>query len=407
MNIAYVVWFESLQGRIIKGQVIEVLKNVSNISQNKNIYFFAFQPIHRILLHYRDFRNIWNELKGNGIKLVIIPSLILPKFINWFNAKFYVIPLIFLFSFPILLFLTSFKKINILHCRSYPIMLSAIIVKKINRRLKIIFDPRSDFPEENITAGNWTENSLTYKFWKKLEKMYLNESDITIAIVNTYVKHYKKISPKTVFSIIPNNVCVERFVSNNFFREKLRAKMGIRKNEILFCYCGSIGNHWHKPEIYARFIIKFRKLSVNHRFLFITPNKVYLENVFSMFGIRHEEYICVFSNFDDVPQYLSAADFGLMLMSRYKIAMAIKTAEYLAMGLPIIINSKPLGAKEIIDQYGIGLVIENMDNINYKDVEKFIQKKDKLSLKCRKIACNKFSTKKVATQYIEVYDKVY
>lgn len=406
MRIAYIIWIESLETPIIKGQVNEILKMIgNNLSKNDKLFFFAFQPVHHILLHYREIQNIKKELKNNNINLIIIPCLMLPRVINWTNAKWYIIPIIFIYTFPVLLFLRIIKNINLFHCRSYPIMLSAIAVKKLTK-IRIIFDPRSDFPEENITSNQWKDNSISYKTWKYLEKKYLKESDVTIAIVNTYVEHFKKIFPNSKLAIIPNNVDIKKFKFNKKFRQEFRTENGIKSDEIVFCYCGSMGSHWHKPEVYAKFIIRLRKFGIAHRFLFITHNVCVLKKIFNQFNIKQREYFAVSSTLWDVAKYLSIADFGLIFMDRFKIAMAIKTAEYLAMGLPIITNPEAMGAKEIVDRYGVGVVVEDFENIDFKVIENLVKKKDEISLKCRKIACERFSNEKISTQYIKIYKKL-
>ena len=93
-------------------------------------------------------------------------------------------------------------------------------------------------------------------------------------------------------------------------------------------------------------------------------------------------------------------------MENEDIRMSIKTAEYLSMGLPMIINSNVLGAKEIVEQYDVGLILEELENINLKKIENFVQKKEQFSLKCRKVACEKFSTEMVAMQYIKAYENL-
>jgi len=404
MNIAYTIWLENLKSPIIRGQVIEVLERIANnLSKSDTLYFFAFQSVHHILLHYREIQNIKKELKSNNIKLIIIPCLILPRLIDWFNVKWYIIPFIFLQSFPMLLFLVFIKKIDILHCRSYPIMLAVITVKKMKKELKIVFDPRSPFPEENITANRWTRRSFTYKLWKKMEKLYLNNSNITVAIANTYVEHFKKISPNSKFVIIPNNVDVEKFTLDKKFRACFRSKMGIASSEIIFAYSGSMGNHWNNPKVYAKFLIKLRELNTKHRFLFLTLNINELKKKFDQYGIESSEYFAIAARLEDMPKYLSTADFGINLMERPDIRMSIKTCEYLAMGLPIIINSNVLGAKEIVEHYGVGLILRDIENINLEEIKNFIQKKNQLTLKCREVACEKFSTEKVAKQYVSIY----
>jgi len=407
MNIAYAIWLESLKSPILKGQVIEILKEINKLSFKINIYFFAFQPAHRILLHYQEFQNIKKELNNSNIKLIIIPCLILPRIIDWFNAKWYIIPLIFIYTFPKLLFLVYYYNINILHCRSYPIMLSAVITKKVKNGIKIIFDPRSPFPEENITAHRWDASSFSYKLWKKLEKLYLKESDATIAITSTYIEHFKKISPQSFFFVIPNNVNTKKFLPNHKSHKQLRSKFCLAENEIIFVYSGSLGNHWNNPDIYARLIIKLRELDIKHKFLFLTSDKMILKETFDKYEIKDDEYINVCVDFDDVPKYLSIADFGMNLMDKKDIRMSIKTCEYLAMGLPVITNLNVLGAKEIVERYKVGLVIKDIENININEIKNIINEKESISQKARKLAIEKYSTNKVAKQYLNLYKTIY
>jgi len=406
MNIAYAIWLESLKSPILEGQVIEILKEISELSFEKKIIFFAFQPAHRILLHYQEFQNIKKELKNSNIKLIIIPCLILPRFINWFSAKWYIIPLIFIYTFPALLFLGITKNIEIFHCRSYPIMLAAVITKKIKKSIKIVFDPRSPFPEENIAANRWTNNSFSYKLWKILEKLYLKESDATIAITNTYIEHFKKISPQSCFAVIPNNVDVKKFMPNDKLRMNLRSELFLDDDEVIFVYSGSMGNHWNNPNIYAKFIIKLRELAIKHRFLFLTSNKKLLKEIFDKYNIKTDEYFNICVDFNNVPKYLSIADLGINLMDKKDIRMSIKTCEYLAMGLPVITNLNVLGAKEIVDKYKVGLIIKDIENINMKEIETIIEQKEELSSKCRKVACEKFSNEKIVKKYIQIYKKL-
>lgn len=410
LNIAYLSWIEGLyKNPIIKSQVIEVLKGIKKCWKDKNLYLISFQSFLNIIWRKRkEFALIKKNLSQKDIHLIIVPVFTTP-FTNWFFAKWFIIPSIFLQTFPALLLISIFKKIQVLHCRSYPITLAAITVKKF-RRIKVIFDPRSPFPEECVTANRWSYNSLSYKIWKCLEKIYLRESDITISIANTYVKHFKNISPNSRFIIIPNNVDVISFRLDKKFRNQVRLNYGIERDEIVFCYCGSLGNHWNNPEIYAKFIIRLRNLDVKYCFLFITPNINKLKEIFEQYSIKPKEYIVVSADIEDVPKYLSAVDFGLNLMEKPDIRMSVKIVEYLSMGLPVIINSNVLGAKEIIDQYDVGFVINDLESINLKEIknliENIIQNKSKLSLICRNVACENFSTEKVAMKYEEMYSNL-
>jgi len=94
-------------------------------------------------------------------------------------------------------------------------------------------------------------------------------------------------------------------------------------------------------------------------------------------------------------------------MAKKDSRMSIKTCEYLAMSLPVIINSNVLEAKEIVDKYNVGLTIKNIENINIKEIVNIIYEKKNISLKCRELAVEKYSNNKISTQYLNLYKNLY
>ena len=400
MNIAYLIWGERLTSPLIQGQVIDLLKCVSAACE-KRIYLVSFQPCHILYHEKKQLAAIKKELGKSGITLLTIPILYRTK---WFAAQWYQIPLIAVQAMPVLLYLGIAKKISLFHCRAYPVALPAILTT-LATKAHVIFDPRSDYPEENITAGYWRKSSLSYNIWKKLEKFYLASSDVTVAISRTYIDHYKKLYEKARFSIIPNNVDTGLFVRDIEFRGAFRSMKGIGEDELILCYCGSLGQHWHNPDMYARYIIRCRGLKAKHRFLFITNDMADLSRSFKKNGIDGDEYILVSSRYADVPKYLSAADMGLVLMGDYKIALAVKTVEYLALGLPVITNANLASAAELIRDKGVGVIDSGDAPIGLLDkfLDDFLRHREQYSSQCRKIAENNFSTQTVSRQYADLY----
>ena len=191
MNIAYLIFDEIPWHPVIRGQVIELIEKIKPKARIDHYYLISFLPLHRILKNRKRISAIGDELENFGIDLVLIPIPYFPQRFA-FAGRWYLLPVVLLVTLPVLLFFVFIKKISLFHCRSYPITTSALIVKKIFGT-KFIFDPRSDFPEENITAGRWTETSLSFKMWKLLERLFLKNSDATIAIASTYGEHFRKI----------------------------------------------------------------------------------------------------------------------------------------------------------------------------------------------------------------------
>jgi glycosyltransferase involved in cell wall biosynthesis len=402
MNVAYLVWLENLSTPILTGQVIDLLEEMGRRSSRHKLHLFAFQPFHRVLLRYAQLQQVRRRLETCGVKMIVIPCLSLPT-TDLFRARWYMLPLVLIQSLPSLLLLTLVKRIEILHCRSYPICWAALWVKRLTG-VRVAFDPRSDFPEENVTAGLWTDRSFTHRLWKRLEAEFVGKSDATIAISQTYIDHFGAVSTGATFRIIPNNVDTNRFRRDKAFRLRFRHERGMGDDTIVFCYSGTLGGHWHSPEPYAKYIISLRALKKPHWFLFITPDTEALQTELGRNGVGSDEYGVVTSGFGDVHNYLSAADFGLMLTMRFTIALRIKTVEYLSMGLPVITNRASAGTSEIVGEHDIGLVIEEASQPDLARIEAAIERKDELSSRCRAIAVERFSTAKVAELYAGLYD---
>ena len=401
-KVVYAIWLEDLFSPILKTQVFDVLGKISRTGKYK-IFVIAFQSIYTIYLKHRKLRKLRKELKKNEIRLVVIPCLTTLN-VSWFFARWWIVPIIFLQTFPFLFLLTFISGETLLHCRSYQTTLSAIAVKKL-RNLKVIFDPRSPFPEEVKAVNRLAPAAFTYRLWKKLERLYLLNSDVTVGVSDAFIKYFKQFGSNSNFAVIPNNVDATKFVRDDDFRMKFREEMGISDDEIVFVYCGSLSSRWNNPLVYANFIVALRSFDMKHRFLFVSPNIRKLEIAFNKKGIKRSEYFAIAAAMDDVPKYLSAADFGLNLMGEKDIRMSVKTAEYLSASLPVIVNSNVLGAREIIKRYGVGLVLAP-GSVNNEALRTFIQQSSQLSPKCRNLALKMFSTEKVAEQYLEVYSRL-
>jgi glycosyltransferase involved in cell wall biosynthesis len=414
MNIAYLIWLEDLEGPILQGQVIEILKQIAKkLRPSDNIYLIYFQlaffrPYSKIFNRLKQFQDKKRELNKLGINLITVPVLGLPSMLpsRLFSAQWYILPLVFIQTFIPLIVLSLYLKIDILHCRSYPPTVGAVFIRMLFRRLRLVFDPRSDFPGENVTAGRWKKNSLSLRVWKSLEKLFIDKSDITIYISKSFLDHYQNISRRSNFVKTPNNVDVTRFKRDNSFRKNFRDKYNIGTNEIIFCYSGSMGAlYWHNPELYASYIIQLRKLKINHRFLFIIPSFESLYKAFKIHSIESYEYILVKSDFNDVHKYLSTADVGMILMGKKDIRMSIKTVEYLSVGLPVMTNSNVLGARELVEENNAGIIIDSNSDIGplSEFCENLLLNKDKINKKNRGLACRFFSNNIVSSKYVDVY----
>jgi glycosyltransferase involved in cell wall biosynthesis len=395
-NILFTIWLENINSAIIKNQVFDLLVEKQKVSKfNTKIYILSFQPFYNYFYYKSKLKDTIAELNNYGIVLIILPCIKIP-YLN-ISGKWFIPPFVLLQSFPYLFYFIIVKKIDLIHSRSYNITLGNIVLSKLFK-LKILFDPRSNYPEENITFFN--PNTYSYKIWKKLEKFYMNNSNFTIVTSYAHMNHLMINCNKSIFILIHNNVDTRIFNPILFNKELIKKELKISNNTLVFCYNGSFNFLWNHPDIYSKFILSLRKNKLKFIMLFLTNNTNIIKQSLNKYNIFEHEYFIMRPNINEIPKYLSIADYGLNLMFKKDSRLSIKTVEYLSMNIPVITNSNVLGAAEIVSKYNVGLVIDNIDNITEIDLSNIIINNNI----CREIACEKFSTNKLALVLNKLYE---
>lgn len=428
MKVAYLTVGELVTAPLLRRQVIELLEAMCGRQRGLALTLVSLLSPHTWFLNRRGLSDIAAELADHGVRLLVIPTpvpwpLPLPRvrrtadgwrpYVKWtpWAVRFAV-----LVAFPVLLFLYLWRGVRLFHCRSYPAAYCAFIFSKVLPKTRIIFDPRSDFPEENVTAGNWPAHGRAFRFWKRFEARMLRSAAATICIAETYEAAYRPVAPEGKYVVCPNNVDVMRFSRRRDIRTEVRDRLGIRAGEVILCYLGDLSDaDWHRPGFYARAVERFRGLDADHRFLFVIPRRAApcLHAAMRDRGISAQEYIVVHPAYEEVPDYLAASDYGVMFLHRRKIAVGTKISEYAACGLPALVNQNCLGAVELIGKYGVGSVVP----LGLGDLDDTVQPDRGMSLPTgadldawsatvRRAAERNLSNDRVADTYLAIYRDV-
>ena len=417
IKIAYIIVNEDLNSPLLIRQVVELLGEIKSKKPNElYIRIFLFQGL--LSLFRNDLKEVKEKLNSFGVKLTIVPNICpwpvpnLFKFrktdvgwrqdATWYRFAASLFPVL---ALPLMLLLRLVLKYKIFHCRSYPATSTAIFLKKIIPSTCVIFDPRSDFPEENVTSEIWQENSKDFLYWKKAEKRFLEQSDSVALIGPTYLRHYRKSSASFNYFFVPNNVKTSFFSRKEESRVRIRKELGIDSNEEVYIYLGGMSKKgWHRPEFYVRFYDQLKTIKKKFKILFLIPNYS-VDFTKESFGER-ENIILISPSFSEVSEYLSAADFGLMLFHTSTIRIGTKIGEYLSASLPVIVNKNCIGAVDLINNHPelghiIGLNLGGLDgdidmnsirmkeNVNYDLISNF--------------AFNYFDNSIIANRYISKY----
>ena len=419
MKIGYIVVGEDITSPLLRRQVVELLIEIKKNHPDVEIVIFNFQSFFSILNHYKDLKSLSSELIINNIRHVVIPNICpwpIPslKFkklaVGWRPYAVWNRLAAKVFSVAALPFFLVFQKImgcDIFHCRSYPATLAAIKYKSFFHHTKVIFDPRSDFPEEGVTAGYWMENDIDFNYWKLTEIDLLEKSDATAIIGPTYLSHYHNSTSDFKYFLAPNNVDTDFFKRDLIAREKIRKDLEIPGDALVFVYLGALTEDgWHRTAFYKKFYDMLIERNKNFFLLLLIPkhNTRSVKNIFS----DSPSVRIISPNYNQVSDYLSIADIGLMFFHKKKIAVGTKIGEYLCCDMPVIVNGNCLGAVDLIENnrdYGcvIGLGLGDSDVNDFVDEIKIIELKNyRPARKARKY----FDSKIIASRYKGQYDNI-
>ncbi len=423
-KIAYVTVGENLNADLLVRQVVGLLGDIKAKAEDLEITVFSFQGMLTIYNHKKDNAFTKERLKNLGISFFVIPNICpwpIPNLsfkktdVGWRpNGTWKKVAVLFfqLLSLPLMVFLRVFCGYKLFHCRSYPATSIAIFLKKFIPDTAVLFDPRSDYPEENVTAGIWGYKSKTFCFWKDAEEKFLKEADAVACIGPTYVDHYKRNLESFNHFIAPNNVNCREFQRNLAHRKEIRTNFEITESERAYVYLGGMSNHgWHRPDFYLKFYDQLSKVTSNFKFIFLVPKHA-AGIVADAFGSRKNVFI-VSPELDEVGKYLSAADFGMMFFHCSKIAVGTKIGEYMAASLPVVVNRNCIGAVALIKtNQELGCVVDlglgdldlkyhfNEDDLSSQN--KLLRSDDKIC----KFAKNYFDNERVADIYINQYRRL-
>ncbi len=395
-NVCHTIVLDDLDGPIIRSQSIDVLKAVAGAS-DLNIYLLWFCRLDRFWRFRKQLRELRQELNDAGVVLLIIPTVIFKDPVSSLFLPFVMLELFLGLGWTRLRY-----NIDLFHSRSYLAGLASAMIYKVSKT-KTIFDPRSPYPEENVSAGYWQSSSFSFRLWKRLEKWIIQHSAATIATNDVFAGELTSTVPAATVAVIPNNVS---WVSKPR-HEMDNAGPTALGDKITFCYLGSLGL-WNKTEVYTDFLRRVKGMDFES--IFVVPD-LYFEKVRS--SLQKPEMAVINASVvsvppEDVQQLISTCTVGLQLMDQPDVRLSIKVVEYLAAGLPVIVSENISGAAALIKQREVGFVLK-ADYSNLNEAIDFIQKvnldRDAWRYRCQKLAYDMFSTTVVANQVRALYQE--
>ena len=270
---------------------------------------------------------------------------------------------------------------HIVHCRSYMSALIGIELKK-KYKAKFIFDMRGFWADERIDGQIWSLKNplqkILYNYFKKKEIEFLQNADYTISLTENAKSEILSwpsfLQHPIPIQVIPCCVDLELFSTKNINLEQqnsLKSKLKIAETDFTISYLGSIGTWYMLNEMLDFFKCLSEKKSTA-KFLFITTDdKNNILRVAESKGIPAEKVIIHSAKRNEVPLYLSLSQVSIYFIKPLyskKASSPTKTAEIMALGIPIITNSGIGDSDKIIEDSKAGMIINSFTVSEYNRI---------------------------------------
>lgn len=306
--------------------------------------------------------------------------------------------------------------IEMVHARSHiPATIGLALKKKFG--LKLIFDVRGLMAEEYVDARHWRQGDLRYRLTKSVERRLFAAADGVVTLTNKIwpiINKWEGLAGREVnHEVIPCCVDLELFKFKAEDRLQRRTQLGLT-DRFVVVYSGSIDG-WYLTEEMADFFAGLVRDRPEAHCVWLTPGKhERIRVLMTERGIAPDRYTVLAAASKDVPSYLSASDAGLAFIKNCfskQASSPTKTGEYLACGLPIIINAGIGDSDQLISEEKAGALIGDFTQPEYDraatEVQASLRDVAGTRQHMREVAERLFDVQKVGSErYARLYEAV-
>jgi glycosyltransferase involved in cell wall biosynthesis len=257
-------------------------------------------------------------------------------------------------------------RVRVIHCRSYVPGLMGLVARVL-ARARFIFDMRGFWPEERVEGGLWRPDSRAFRLAKRVERLLLRAADAVIVLTEPARRillggaYREALSRRARVAVIPCCVDLERFAAANVW-ETNPPPPGPRT----LVYAGSVGTWYMLPEM-LDFYLAVRARDPELRLLIL--NRGGHDVIARAIAAAGADGVSVLASTpDEMPGHLSRAWAGIYFIKPVfskQGASPTKLGEYLAAGLPVVINAGVGDTDELVAATGVGVVVERFAREEY------------------------------------------
>ena len=374
-----------------------------NLPEESKIFLVTFEQREKALTRKEKILES-NKLSQEGITLIQFPyrNFGLGAVLTLTYSIFY------------LWFYIFIKKVQTIYARCTPAGAIGYFLSTLSRK-KLILDSFEPHAEAMLECGAWRANSISFRSLFYLEKLQLRKANTIITCVPTMEEYIKKtygIIPEQTY-VIPACIKLEHFNLKEKKKPALLDELNL-EGKIVCVYAGKFGGSYLGQECFDFFAEAEKVWGDKFRALLLTDHPI--ESLIQWAknsGFDFHKFVVRYIPHAKIASYIGLGDFGLtpfLPVPSKRYGSPIKTGEYWAMGLPVVITKDISTDSSVIKEEKIGAVINDLDRTSYQKalekIEQLLQHHDPhlLEIKIREIAYRHRSFQIAENVYKQIFN---
>ncbi len=227
------------------------------------------------------------------------------------------------------------------------------VAKSLHIPFYIVFEPHA---QNMLEAGEWSKYGIKYIIQRKWEKEQHEKAAGLILVSKAFKNEIASLRPKIAVQHFGNFVSLAKFQFSLQHRDHIREQLNGR-GATIGIYVGKYGGLYYTEEAFAIYKRCF-SLIPDFRLIILSPQEQRkIQQQLQRQQIDTSKVFVAAVPHEEVPQYLSAADFGFATYKpgpSKKYLSPVKIGEYWANGLPVLLTEGVGDDSDIIQNEGGG-----------------------------------------------------
>ena len=282
------------------------------------------------------------------------------------------------------------------------------------RLLVFCFEPHSLYMKE---FGIWSPQSLKYKILHQVEVWQATKADYVTAPTKHTVQLLKNWNSKAHISRVPISVDTDKFSFSAAARTQIRQENGVPEGRYALLYLGKFGGIYYSVQEVAEFCKRLLDAEPSLFFFTISPNpSEEVEQAYLAAGLEPSDFVVLNKiPYSQIEGYISACDMGMIAIppldsQRYRTP--VKIGNYLACGLPILLNKGIADDDDMAKEENVGVVFDSLSqtaiDVPLQQLRQLMQEDTPpLQARCRAAAIRHRGLQNSVDVLLEIFDEVY